>query len=377
MGLRIAPDNAGGLSFDIHNYEDGMAWLSLEAYCHPLTFPTFVEMLDAYNWWDNSFFTPFNMARGLIELWRDEGVLSVEIASFEYDLTRNVRDEVNIYTYRTPDYMLSSAQSYRPGYGGDQHHIWQATLGGHAVCFTTHPAQYSGDTPNYWNGAGWLPRVGQYKNVAVILHDASDEGRGGLYFPVTLDFTHAWLPREEFDEVVEQNGWVFARHQNAYLALRSQNPYSWQMDAAGDPFMEMVVPGRKNVYVCELGRPETHGTFDQFVESISSASVLFETLAVVYHSPSQGVFGFSWDGALTHDGTAVSLSEYDRYDTPYGSAAFPANNIRIEHNGHRLHLDWQAQTRDPGLTPMPAMASAGLCLAAAALALMGFRRLRR
>ncbi|MCX5770695.1 MAG: hypothetical protein NTZ09_10545 [Candidatus Hydrogenedentes bacterium] len=376
MGLRIAPDNAGGLSFDLHNYEDGMVWLSLEAYCHPLVFPTFVEMLDAYNWWGNDFFAPFETFRPLIELWRDEGTLSVEIAKFEYDLTRNVRDEVNIYTYRTPDYMLSSAQNYRPGYGGDQHSIWQATLGGNAVCFTTHPAQYAGDTPNYWTGAGWLPKVGQYKNVAIILHDASDEGRGGLYFPVTLDFTHAWLPREEFDEVVEQDGWVFARHDNAYLALRSQNPYFWQLDAAGDPYMEMVVPGRKNVYICELGRPETHGTFGQFVQSVSNADLAFGTLAVAYRSPSQGALGFSWNGALMRNGSPVSVSGYGRYDTPYGSASFPANAIQVEYNGHRLSLDWQDQTRETGPVAVPAAAPAALCLVAAALAASAIRRLK-
>ena len=37
--------------------------------------------------------------------------------------------EVNKVTYRTPDYMLCSAQDYRPGEKGYQQHIWQATLG--------------------------------------------------------------------------------------------------------------------------------------------------------------------------------------------------------------------------------------------------------
>jgi len=35
--------------------------------------------------------------------------------------------EVNNVTYNAPDYMLSSAQDYRPGEKGDQEHIWQAT----------------------------------------------------------------------------------------------------------------------------------------------------------------------------------------------------------------------------------------------------------
>lgn len=378
MGLRIEPGNAGGLSFDINNYEDGMTWMSLEAYCHAQTFPVFVEMLYAYNWWENSFFAPFSDARDVIETFRDAGTLPVLAETFEYDLSRNVRDEVNIYTYRTSDYMLSSAQSYRPGYGGDQHHIWQATLGGNAVCFTTHPAQYAGDTPNYWTGCGWLPRVGQYKNVAIVLHDAMDVGRAGLYFPSTLDFTHAWLPREQFDEFIEQDGWVFARYGDGYLALLSQNPYTWQVDAGEDSSLEMVVPGRWNVYVCELGRTETHGDFAQFIQAVSAANVSFGDLSVAYESPSQGTLAFSWDGGLTRNGAPVDPGNYGRYDTPYGYAAFPANRIQVEQNGYQLRLDWQALTRETGpIPPVPAAGDWGRAVAAAALVAAGLARFRR
>ena len=48
--------------------------------------------------------------------------------------------EVNTYTYRTADYMLSSAQDYRKGSRGNQYHAWQATFDANAQVFTTHPA---------------------------------------------------------------------------------------------------------------------------------------------------------------------------------------------------------------------------------------------
>jgi len=47
--------------------------------------------------------------------------------------------EVNKATYKTPDYMLCSAQDYHPGESGVQQHIWQATLGPDAVVFVSHP----------------------------------------------------------------------------------------------------------------------------------------------------------------------------------------------------------------------------------------------
>ena len=98
-------------------------------------------------------------------------------------------------------------------------------LGQDAVCFTTHPAKIEGVTPNYWAGTGLLPRAAQYKNVAIIIYNI--EKIPALYVPIKHFFTHAWLPKDKFDEVVEKNGWIFARKGEGYLALRSQNPYFW------------------------------------------------------------------------------------------------------------------------------------------------------
>jgi hypothetical protein len=72
--------------------------------------------------------------------------------------------------------MLSTAQDYRPGYGGNQHHIWQATLGPNAVCFTTYPAnsRRNGSSPNYWTGSGTLPRVAQVEDVVIAVYKVSN-----------------------------------------------------------------------------------------------------------------------------------------------------------------------------------------------------------
>jgi hypothetical protein len=341
MGIKLEEAARWGLGFS--DLEDGMVWLSLEAYTHPLTIELFTKMLDAYHWWDNAFFAPFAAQRSLLEQARASGMLPKLASTYEHDVCRNLRDEVNIYTYKTPDYMLSSAQDYRVGYGGDQQHIWQATLGPNAVCFTTHPARREGESPNYWTGSGWLPRVAQHKNVAIVVYNAADQP--GLYVPKTLDFTHAWLPRDQFDEVIEQQGWVFARRGEGYLALRSQHPYQWQAAAGEDQNREIIVPGRQNIYICELGARRQWGSFATFVQKIRSASVEFGTLTVTYNSPAQGVLRFGWSGDFTRDGKAIELAGYPRYDNPYVRAEFPAGKITTKHKGQRLELDWESLTR--------------------------------
>ena len=57
MSIRLEEADRWGL--DYSRLEDGMTFLTLEAYTHPLTISLFVEMLDAYKWWEHSDFAPF------------------------------------------------------------------------------------------------------------------------------------------------------------------------------------------------------------------------------------------------------------------------------------------------------------------------------
>ncbi|HSJ58881.1 MAG TPA: hypothetical protein VLC95_16970, partial [Anaerolineae bacterium] len=325
IGLRLA--EAERWVPDLYDLEDGFVLLSLEAYTHPRTINLFVDMLDAYGWWDNPFFEPFAARRGRLQTLRRFHLLPLVARIFERDVTRNTREQVDVYTYRTPDYLLSSAQDYRPGYGGDQQHAWQATLGPDAVCFTTHPARRDGPSPNYWTGSGSLPRVAQVENVTVVVYNVST--RPGLYLTNRLLFTHAWLPRDRFHEVVERDGWIFARYADAYLALRSQHSYHWQDEPGEDHDREVIVPGKQNLWICELGRLADDGPFDSFVARICAAPLTFHRLSVDYHSPTQGHLHFGWRGPLLQDGTPVPLGPYPRYHNPYTHAPFPLTHLTL------------------------------------------------
>ena len=336
MGIRL--DQAEWWGLAPRDFENGMSLLTLEAYMHPRTASLFVRMLNSFNWWENEFFSAFRSRRRLLKFLRFSRLLPLVMRVFEKDVCRNTREEVNIYTYRTPDYMLSSAQDYRPGYGGDQQHIWQATLGPDAVCFTTHPARLSGQTPNYWTGSGTLPRVAQVKNVVIAVYRISRAP--ALYVPNELIYTHAWLPRDRFEELVEKGGWIFARYGEGYLALLSQHPYDWRQLPGEDQDREVIVHARKNIWICELGRAAVDGEFKDFIDRILAAPVTFRGGRVTYQSPSQGLIEFGWKGALRNEGRQVPLGDYPRYGNPYVQANFPPEKIDIELGEHSLHLDW-------------------------------------
>lgn len=343
MGLRL-DELKRRWRLDPLDPEDMMVLLSLEAYAHPATIEGFVRLLDRFGWWDNEFFRPFARVRPLIARLRRLGLLRTVFRLLEADAARNVRPEVNVLTYRTPDGQLSSALDWRAGKGGDQQHVWQATLGPDAVCFTTHPGSRRARSPGHWTGSATLPRVGQIENLLVAIY--SIPRRPFLLYPNRNLYTHAWLPRDRFDEVVERGGWFFARRGDGFLALRSQRPARWSDATGEDAGREIVAPGRDNVWVCELGRRATSGSFDEFVDRIAHAPITFGRRRVAYRSPSQGRISFGWRGPLLREGRPVPLAGFSRYDTPYGAADFPSDVVTLAHGGHALRLRWADASRE-------------------------------
>jgi hypothetical protein len=342
MGIRL--DQAAWWGLRTNNFEDGMSLLTLGAYFHTKTAKVFTKMLDAYKWWDNFHFSYLNKYRRRFKFLRIFGLLPLYVNMYEWDVCRTTREEVNIITYRTPDYMLSSASDYRKGYGGDQQHIWQATLGPDAVCFTTHPGKLSGTPPNYWTGSGTLPRVAQIKNVLIAIYKISNSP--ALFVPDRVNLTHAWLPRDHFDEVVERDDWILARRGDGYLALRSEHPYIWRTTPGEDQDREVSVRGRNNIWLCELGRRAVDGEFAQFVEKITSAELKFSRSGVKYDSPSQGQIEFGWHKRLLWNEEQVQLTNYPRYQNPYAQAKFPLEQLDVSLEGHSLHLDWLNNKRE-------------------------------
>jgi hypothetical protein len=344
MGIRVEEGARWGLGY--RDLEDGMVWLSMEAYTHPLTFTLFTRLLDAYNWWENEFFRPFTLSRSLLERLRRWRLLPLVARILERDITRNLRPEVNVTTYRTPEYMLSSAQDWRPGFGGDQQHLWQATLGPDAVCFTTHPGPRSARSPSHWTGSASLPRVAQFRNVLICLYRI-DRHRPALYVRNKNGYTHAWLPRDRFDEVREQRGWIFARRGQAYLALRSRSPGRWQSEPGEDAGREWVAPGWDAAWICELGSRAEHGSFRVFVERVAGAPLDFGNRQVVYTSPSQGRLELGWSGPFMREGQPVRLGGYPRYACPWVQAAFGGERITVRCGQATLDLRWPEAGREP------------------------------
>ena len=341
--------------WDYESLEDGMIFYTNEAYLHPATAATTIKMFDAFRWWENDFFYEFKPYKGLLKALRALKLTKPFAAFLEKDICRNMRDEPDIYTYKTPDYMLSTAQDHRKGFGGDQHHIWQATLAPNAVCFTTHPGRIGQASPNYWEGSGVLPRSVQINNLNITIYNITTFFPG-LYVPIRNFYTHAWIPKDQFDEVIEKNGWIFVRKDKGYLALHSQQPYFWNeegLEVEGhhirkepeDFGREVIALGKENIWLCQMGREAEDGSFEQFAKAVSSAGLTFSGQNVEYQAPGIGLVRFGWEGPLTVDGEIVNMDDYPRYDNPYVQAEFDPTEIHVKANNKELYLNWETGER--------------------------------
>jgi hypothetical protein len=322
-GLDVADAPRYGLAHD--SLDDAMFFWACQTARHPALRPTAFRVADiADDPWLKAFIeqadVPLNACRALIE---SGG------AVFDGDVLNTALSEVNLVTYRTPDYLLSCAQDFRPGKPGYQQHVWQATLDADAAVYTNHPGtrDESGEhthRPNFWAGNRWLPRAAQHENVLVCLHHLPPDD--------PLPFSHARFPRAAFDEVEQCGHWTFGRLSDGYLALYSQRPVHWESE------VELRAEPGDNVWLCEMGAKSDYGGFAAFVDTVTAAPVVCDGLSVVYTSPSQGEVRFGWTGPLTVRGTSIPLRGYPRFDNPYCQAALGERVYTLRRGAS--HLTW-------------------------------------
>jgi hypothetical protein len=241
---------------------------------------------------------------------------------------------VNKVTYKTPDYMLSSAQDYHAGESGYQQHIWQATFGPDAVVFVTHPPCVSDEgshRPNVWHGNVVLPRVAQWKDVLFAVHNLPDDDWMG--------FTHAYFPTAAFDEYTLRDGWAFARKGDGYLALTAAQ--GMELITRGDQaFRELRSYGHQNTWLGLMGRSAWDGDFEKFQSEVLALPMDLNPDGATLQTLRQQAVRFGWRGPLLVDGAEQPLAGFPHYENPYATTELDAEIMEIWYQDQvlRLHL---------------------------------------
>jgi hypothetical protein len=236
-------------------------------------------------------------------------------------------------TYKTPDYLLASAQAFFPGQPGSSQLIWQATLSPDAMVFTNHPAR-SRDliSPGFWWGSAILPRVGQWHDALIAIYNASDD--------TGLDYTHAYFPLWAFDEHVIEDKRAFARVGDGYLALRSANRF--RLVTAGDSaYRELRAPGRQNVWVCHLGSARQDGGFADFQTRIRQLDLTINGLTVTMTTLRGDVLRFGWADSLRVNGVEHHPADFKLCENAYCVAEIGDTIQDIHYQDYVMRLNFE------------------------------------
>lgn len=248
----------------------------------------------------------------------------------------------NVYTYRHPDYMLSTAQRYHPGTFGDQQHIWQANLPQDISVFSTHPGAPMFGTaernfsPSYWVGNGIQPHAVQYQNISFAFYDLSV--RKGYLERERQLYTHLYFPAEKFDLLLFEDHLLCGQIENTYIGVISLLTLK---QVAPDEFQQK---GIKTGYVTILSSKDEYPTLHDFLDYLGNCQLhlLGDTLTF---TDGAATFTFDYQGDFLVDGV-VQAMEYPRFATPFVYAERKAEQFTIHANNHSLLLDFTQLRRE-------------------------------
>lgn len=244
---------------------------------------------------------------------------------------------VNKVTYKTPDYMLCSAQDWHSGEKGYQQHIWQATLSPMATIFTTHPpcaAEDGSHRPNYWHGNETLPRVAQWKDVLMAVYNlpAGD----------WMGFTHAYFPVHAFDKYDIRGNWAFAQVGDGYLALGAARGLQF-IQHGDNAYRDLRSYGTPNIWVCHMGRKALDGSFEDFIQKVLDMPVKFDmsqSTQIKLTSLRGEELRFGWKGPLKVNEKNRKLSGFKHYDNPYCTTRLGDKIMDIKYGEDILRLNF-------------------------------------
>ena len=319
----------------------GLYLWAMEAFTNVESIPLTMAMFEAWHLRENNFLR--DLARVDIPILKRLGLLPSLVRILNPATQGVAIERANTLTYKTKDYQLSVAQEYRPGFFGDQQHLWQATLPNRTNVFSTHPGSPMFDdparnfSPSYWVGNGKNPHLAADRNVLLLTYDT--RGRKGFLERARQPFVHFHFPEERFAETIHDGTFHAGRVDQSYVAIRSDVE-----ETLRDGF-DLVFPGKVSHFAVVLGCAAEHGSFSAFVAWIRAGG--FAVSGPRFSVALDRRYDLVYKKGFSIDGVRVDTA-YPRFDTPFVKAPRKPSELVIFAHGERLVLDFDHAVRSAG-----------------------------
>ncbi len=211
-----------------------------------------------------------------------------------------------LYHYKARDYAMGSVAAYRWNAWGYQETPLHLRLGQvpEAQVWINHPGetiQFGFGRPSFWGGNGTLPRVHQYRGLAVLLFDVH-EGQP--------DFTHAWFPTVAFDEHQVDGSIALARGGDGMVLLKGAAPLELA-DSGPSAGVELRQPGRKGMWIVRVADCAEAATLGEMRARFGGLECDAHSGAMlVISDPQYGPVHFRADGVIEAEGRRLDPSEW-------------------------------------------------------------------
>ncbi|MFB9275719.1 family 16 glycoside hydrolase [Cohnella cellulosilytica] len=277
---------------------------------------------------------------------------------------RNITASLKKYTHITPEYGLGSVvqQDVLPLWvdtgtpSEDVNGTWvpqthqeipfKLTFGKQSGLhiFESHPGP-KGETMLSDSQGYWMGNLYDKVNYKYMQEDNVVIGMRKISKPGVPQWTHFWMEKNKFDQVDEEDGWIFIHHGNVYAAIRPMKDgqvtaspqYTWTLSGKWKD-KEIKVLSPNTAFVCEVvDQAEYSGTFAQFKADIKDNPISYNagssySIAYTGLNGKQLTLDFNTD-VRTIDQTAVDFDAYKLQDSPYVTADWnaPLASIRLQY----------------------------------------------
>ncbi len=173
-------------------------------------------------------------------------------------------NEVVTYTYKTKNYVLSSAINYRPFRKGHQQHMSHISFSqAELPLWINNPGEtvYSGENrPSFWAGNGSNPQNFQDKNVQLLKYDVTNS---------VVKYMHGYFPIMNFNNHVIKGNKAFAELNDTYVMFATNNEL-YLNDKGAVKNRELIFTKQQGLIFTVLGDKEELGSFEAFIDKYSN-----------------------------------------------------------------------------------------------------------